>query len=249
MTSLPPVPHTPRMTPAPEPDRSSVLTRATDGVGDRGAFDVRTWRNAYGPRGEAGLWLAGVLVAAFVWQMFNGGPLPWGLSGQAMAEGRLHTLASHMFVHGGVAHLMMNLGGLMALTGVVMGRFGRGTGAWLRYLLLFGLSGLSGAALYLALHPAGVVPMVGASGAICGLWGAAARYAPDGGVAPLRSAQVRRNVVPFVQMNVILFLILFALVRLSGGVGGLAWEAHLGGFLFGLLLGPWFAPRPRDLTG
>ena len=233
------------MTTAPEPDRPSALTRATDGVGDRGAFDVRTWRDEYGPRGEAGLGPAGVLVAAFVWQMFNGGPLPWSLSGQALAEGRVHSLATHMFVHGGVAHLMMNLGGVMTLTAVVMGRFGRGAGAWLRYLGLFGLSGLSGAALYLALHPAGVVPMVGASGAICGLWGAAARYAPDGGVAPLRSEQVRRHVVPFVQMNLVLFLILFALVRLFGGVGGLAWEAHLGGFLFGLLAGPRFARGAR----
>lgn len=234
------------MSTAPEPDRPSVLTRTTDGAGDRGAFDVRTWRDSYGQRGEAGLWPAGALVAAFVWQMFNGGPLPWGLSGQAMAEGRLHTLVTHMFVHGGPPHLMMNLGGLMALTAAVMGRLGRGAGAWLRYLVLFGLSGLSGAALYLALHPAGDVPMVGASGAICGLWGAAARYAPDGGVAALTSEQVRRNVVPFVQMNLVLFLILFAVVRLSGGVGGLAWEAHLGGFLFGLLAGPWLAPRPRD---
>lgn len=237
------------MTTAPEPDRPSALTRATDGVGDRGVFDVRTWRDEYGPRGETGLWPAGVLVAAFVWQMFNGGPAPWGLSGQALAEGRVHTLATHMFVHGGPPHLMMNLGALMGLTAVVMGRFGRGAGAWLRYLVLFGLSGLSGAAVFLALNPAGAVPMVGASGAICGLWGAAARYAPDGGVAPLRSAQVRGNIVLFTQMNVVLFLILFALVRLSGGVGGLAWEAHLGGFLFGLLLGPWFAARPSDFMG
>lgn len=234
---------------APEPDRLSALTRATDGVGDRGAFDVRTWRDEYGPRGETGLWPAGVLAAAFVWQMFNGGPLPWGLSGQALAEGRVHTLLTHMFVHGGAAHLMMNLGGLLALTAVVMGRFGRGAGAWLRYLGLFGLSGLSGAVVFLALNPVGVVPMVGASGAICGLWGAAARYPPDGGIAPLRSTQVRRAVIPFVQMNLVLFLILFALVRLSGGVGGLAWEAHLGGFLFGLLAGPWLAPRPSGEAG
>lgn len=228
------------------PFRPSALTRASDGDGVRGVFDVRTWRDEYGPRGEAGLWLAGLLVVAFVGQIFNGGPIPWGLSGRALAEGRGWTLLTHMFVHGGLMHLMMNLGGVMALSAPVMVRFGRGAGAWLRYAGLFLLSGLAGAALYLALHPAGVVPMVGASGAICGLWGTVARYAPDGGVAPLTSEQVRRNVIPFVQMNVILFLILFALVRLSGGVGGLAWEAHLGGFVFGLLAGPLFAPRTRD---
>lgn len=234
------------MTLPPEPARPSVLARTTDGAGDRGVFDVRTWRDEYGPRGEAGLWLAGLLVVAFGFQMFNGGPIPWGLSGQALAEGRGYTLLTHMFVHGGLMHLMMNLGGVMALSAPVMVRFGRGAGAWLRYAGLFGLSGLAGAALYLALHPAGEVAMVGASGAICGLWGAVARYAPGGGIAPLRSEQVRRNVIPFVQMNVILFLILFVLVRLSGSVGGLAWEAHLGGFLFGLLAGPWFAPGAQQ---
>ncbi len=233
------------MTLPPEPAHPSVLARTTDGAGQRGVFDVRTWRDGYGPRGEAGLWLAGLLVVGFAAQIFNGGPIPWGLSGQALAEGRGWTLLTHMFVHGGAMHLIMNLGGVMALSAPVMVRFGRGAGAWLRYAGLFLLSGLAGAALYLALHPTGEVPMVGASGALCGLWGAVARYAPDGGIAPLTSEQVRRNVIPFVQMNLVLFLILFALVRLSGGVGGLAWEAHLGGFLFGLLAGPWFALRRR----
>lgn len=85
--------------------------------------------------------------------------------------------------------------------------------------------------------------MVGASGAICGLWSAATRFDPEGGVAALTSARVRDQVVAFVKMNVILFLILFAFLWLSGCVGGLAWEAHLGGFLFGLLVGPRLAPR------
>ena len=85
--------------------------------------------------------------------------------------------------------------------------------------------------------------MVGASGAICGLWGAAVRVDFDGGLVPLRSGQVWNHVKAFAKANIILFLILFALVRLSGGVGGLAWEAHLGGFLFGLLAVPWLAPR------
>ncbi|OYY61588.1 MAG: hypothetical protein B7Y51_09915, partial [Burkholderiales bacterium 28-67-8] len=42
-------------------------------------------------------------------------------------------------------------------------------------LTLFAVSGLLGAALYLTLHPAGAVPMVGASGALCGLWGGLSR--------------------------------------------------------------------------
>ena len=78
-----------------------------------------------------------------------------------------------------------------------------------------------------------------ASGAICGLWGAAARVDLEGGgLASLRSRRVRDQIKAFAKSNVILFVILFVLVRLSGGAGGLAWEAHLGGFLFGLLAAP-----------
>lgn len=189
-----------------------------------------------------GLVLAALLSAAFVAEIFRGGPLAWGLSGQALAEGRWQTLGTHMLAHAGLGHLVMNLGGLLGLSPIVVWRLGVGPGGWLRYAGLFTLSGLVGAATYLALHPTGVVPMVGASGAICGLWGAASRISPDGGFNTLGSDQVKREAWAFVKTNVILFAIIFFLVRLSGGLGGLAWEAHLGGFVFGLLVGPAMSP-------
>lgn len=239
--------HTPPMDEPLEPFRPSALTRATDGREERGSmFSPVTWRDEYGPDGATGIWPAAVLGLAFVGQWFAGGPEPWGLSAQALAEGRWYAPVTHMLVHGGLAHVWMNIGGVMALTPPVLIRLGGYRRGWGRYLVLFTASGLVGAAFYLALHPFGVVPMVGASGAICGLWGAATRFDPEGGVASLASRRVREQVVAFVKMNVILFLILFALVWLSGGVGGLAWEAHLGGFLFGLLVGPRLAPRPAQ---
>lgn len=224
--------------------RPSTLQRATDNrlSGGRDFGDVRTWRDEYGERGETGLIPAAVLVAAFAIEMVTGGPARWGLSAQALAEGRFDTLGLHMISHGGVSHLLMNLSGLMVLTPLAMRRFGTGWTAWPRWLILFVGAGLVGALLFLAINPAGGVPMVGASGAICGLWGFAARVDADGALVGLRSAQVIKTARRFAVTNLILFVILYALARLADAPGGLAWEAHLGGFLFGLLLAPVFYP-------
>ena len=237
------------------PPPTSPLQRASSGRlrGGPSIWDRRAWKAIFSTAALPAVLLIAVFGVVFAAQMTNGGPLPWGLSGQALEEGRWHTLASHMVTHGGLAHLFMNSSVLLALTPLVMMRLGSGLAAWLRYGVLFAASGLAGAALYLAIHPAGVVPMVGASGAIFGLWGAAARVGPDGAMVSLMSAQVRSEVIAVAKMNLILFVILFALVRISGGVGGLAWEAHIGGFLFGLLVMPLLAPRavaaPGPATG
>tara|TARA_R110002051_G_C8593707_1_gene479214 strand:- start:56 stop:757 length:702 start_codon:yes stop_codon:yes gene_type:complete len=224
---------------APRP----VLQRVADGR--RGLGRLMT------PDTTPAVVLTAIFIAVLVAEITAGGGAAWGLSGQALAEGRWHTLGSHMFAHAGLGHLWMNSAALLALTAPVMTRLGgvRSPGAWVRYGLLFGMSGLAGAIVFLALHPFGQIPMVGASGAICGLWGAATRIGPDGDMVPLRSSPVWTQVKAFLRMNLVLFAVLFGLVWLSGGQGGLAWEAHLGGFLFGLLamprLVPILAPAPN----
>ena len=192
--------------------------------------------------------LIGVFVVVLIVEGVAGGVGGWGLSGQALAEGRWHTLGSHMIAHAGPAHMWMNSTALLALTAPVMTRLGGvwSVRAWVRYALLFGLSGLAGAIVFLALHLFGQIPMVGASGAICGLWGAATRIGPDGYMVPLRSSPVWTQVKAFLRMNLVLFAVLFGLVWLSGGHGGLAWEAHLGGFLFGLFAMPRLVPTVGD---
>lgn len=86
--------------------------------------------------------------------------------------------------------------------------------------------------------------MVGSSGAIFGLWGAVARIGADGGMVPLRSRRIRDELLLFAYLNLMMVLIVLAIIRMEGGgPGGVAWEAHLGGFLFGLLAMPWLAPR------
>lgn len=175
------------------------------------------------------------------------GIVDWGLSAAALSQGRFETIFLHMFTHGGLWHLVMNLSVLAAIGGVLTARLGPPPLAWLRFLLLFVLSALAGAALFLALHPTGSVPMVGASGGIYGLIALLLRTRPDGGpVLAIRSRTIRRSGWALVKENAFLFLLLAVMSWVGDAAIGLAWEAHLGGFLFGLLAGPWFLPRAAN---
>jgi membrane associated rhomboid family serine protease len=190
--------------------------------------------------------LALPMIAAFVVATFQGGApsgamRDWGVSGAALAAGRYHTIASHMFAHGGFAHIFMNMSALFAIGGRLVTRLGSPPGAWLRFMGLFLLSGLVGAALFLAIHPSGTIPMVGASGALYGLVGALVRMDRDGlYVIPLQRRFIGRFTLDFVRDNLLLFVLLTVPALLMGSGGGVAWEAHLGGFAFGLLAGPRF---------
>ncbi len=178
------------------------------------------------------------------------GIVDWGLSAAALSQGRFETIFLHMFTHGGVWHLVMNLSVLAAIGGVLTARLGPPPLAWLRFLLLFVFSALAGAALFLALHPMGTVPMVGASGGIYGLVALLLRTRPDGGpLLAIRSRTIRRSGWALVKENAFLFLLLALMSWVGDAAIGLAWEAHLGGFLFGLLAGPWFLPREVSAEG
>lgn len=196
--------------------------------------------------GAPGLLVVTLLFAAFVVQKFTGGPLAWGLSRQALAEGRWETLASHAIAHGGLTHLWLNCAALISLTIASRTWLGAGLSGWGRYFGLLLLSAGASALFFLLIHPDDALSMVGASGAICGLWGFVVRCDQKmGELRSLTSRTVLRGVREFAVANLALFAILFLLVSLSSGVGGLAWEAHLGGFLLGILIAPWFFQRPE----
>lgn len=178
------------------------------------------------------------------------GIVDWGLSAAALSQGRFETIFLHMFTHGGVWHLVMNLSALAAIGGMLTARLGPPPLAWLRFLLLFVFSALAGAVIFLALHPTGSVPIVGASGGIYGLIALLLRTRPDGGpLLAIRSRTIRRSGWALVKENAFLFLLLALMSWVGDAAIGLAWEAHLGGFLFGLLAGPRFLPRAARSNG
>lgn len=189
-----------------------------------------------------------VTVMALVWLGHSspGELSSWGVSALALARGRYETIPLHMFAHGSFFHLLMNSLGLLEIGGLVTARLGSfGTG-WARALFAFCLSGLSSMIFYLSFHPQGTVPMIGASGAIYGLVGLLLGIRLIEELEDLELARLPGGLVLFVRDN-LLFLTLLLIGGALAGIGGtVAWEAHLGGFLFGLCVGPWLLPPLRS---
>ncbi|MBB3951331.1 rhomboid family intramembrane serine protease [Aureimonas jatrophae] len=160
---------------------------------------------------------------------------------------------SHAFLHGDWTHFLTNAVWLLAFGTPVARRIGAG-----RFLIFCALGATAGALLFDLLNPALLQPMIGASGVVSALMGAAARFALSGGAQrwgepayvprlTLRESLTDRTVLFFI---VIFFVTNVALgsgaAFLLGEGGAIAWEAHVGGFLFGLLAFDLFdrAPRP-----
>ncbi len=189
--------------------------------------------------------LIALLVGAFVWHLPRGTVMvEWAISAEILRAGHWPNIFLHMFAHGGFMHIAFNSMALASLSPYVAFRLGTGPAGWLRYLALFLTCGLAGLAMFLAIHPNGDVPMLGASGAIFGFAGFLVRYPPGvPGTMPLWSRETGRALVDFVKTNLFLIAILTLPALLAGQSGGVAWEGHLGGFLFGLLAAPFFVPR------
>ncbi|KQY28180.1 protease [Caulobacter sp. Root487D2Y] len=159
-------------------------------------------------------------------------------------QGLWWTPLTHMFLHAswgqtlGWLHITMNSGALIALGPAIAQRLGRDWIGGLLFLFFFVVCGLAGAGAFILLAPE-QSGAVGASGAIFGLWGAVARLAAPGQarLAPLFSRGVAQQVGSALFSNLLVVGMGAAYGAASGsGVMGIAWQAHLGGFLAGILL-------------
>jgi membrane associated rhomboid family serine protease len=171
------------------------------------------------------------------------------------------TLLSYALLHGSWSHVLLNAFWLAAFGTPVARRLGTG-----RFLLLCVVTALGGAAAHWITHLYDVTPMIGASGIVSGMMGAAAWFvfASHGGgrgglidrYAHLKPRQTLASMITNRQL-LIFFGIWFALNFLFGvaagplGIvdGGIAWQAHIGGFLTGLAGFPLLDPAPRHWAG
>ena len=156
-------------------------------------------------------------------------------------------LFTSMLLHGNWPHVTMNAVGALAFGAPVARLLERSFGPAV-FMLFYIAAGVIAAFGYGLAHPGSMAPLVGASGAVFGLIGAATRLmGGHGRVLPLLDPMVLRASAAWMAVNLIV-----GLIGLAPGADGarIAWEAHAVGFVFGILavgpLGAWFAPR-RDL--
>ncbi|NGO42215.1 rhomboid family intramembrane serine protease [Streptomyces ureilyticus] len=141
---------------------------------------------------------------------------------EGVAEGQWYRLVTAMFLHGSVMHIAFNMLSLWWIGGPLEAALGRA-----RYIALYAISGLAGSALtYLLAEPN--QPSLGASGAIFGLFGATA----------ILMRRLNYDMRPVIALLVINLIFTF-------GWSNIAWEAHIGGLVGGVVIGYAMVHAPR----
>jgi membrane associated rhomboid family serine protease len=150
---------------------------------------------------------------------------------------------SFMFLHGGFWHLLGNMWSLYIFGDNVEDRLGSA-----RYLVFYLLCGIASGLSHLILNWGSRVPTIGASGAIAGVMGAYFLLYPRSRILTL----IPIIFIPyFVEIPAFLFIGLWFVLQFvsaataSGQGGGIAWWAHIGGFVFGMLFLKLFLKVPE----
>jgi|LFRM01.2.fsa_nt_gb membrane associated rhomboid family serine protease len=194
-------------------------------------------------------------VLVFLWMFLNSGNLESIYYEYALIPsnflngidlGDVKDIFTSMFMHGGWMHLIGNMLYLWIFGDNIEDRLGH-----IGYLIFYLAGGIAAALLQTLISPSSQIPMVGASGAIAGVLGAYLVMYPNSRVytfIPI-GFYARVRLVPAVVV-----LGLWFLLQLISGVGslgaldqgGTAYFAHIGGFIFGLIVGWMFKRRGRE---
>lgn len=200
------------------------------------------------------LLLVGLNAVAFYWELqmgsaelqdfiFANGLIPAQLLADPSQE--WISIFSSMFLHGSWFHIISNMWVLLIFGDNVEARMGG-----FRYLLFYLLSGIAAGLLQSYVLPTSTVPMVGASGAVAGVLGAYLILFPRSRVASLVPILF---IFTLVEIPAFVFLLFWFFSQLysgllpveGGGASGIAWWAHIGGFLFGVVMVSFFVTRRR----
>ncbi len=160
-------------------------------------------------------------------------------------EGVFIPIFTSMFLHGGWLHLLGNMLFLFVFGRSVEDRFGH-----LKFLLIYFLGGFCGALLHIFLNAGSRAPSIGASGAIAGVLGAYFVCFPRARITTLIPLLIFFWTI---QLPALLLLGYWFLIQFLSGyqmlaiqsatAGGVAWWAHVGGFITGMALAVMLRPR------
>ena len=194
-----------------------------------------------------------LLALAFIPARYSGAALE--LPGGYLTA--VTSFVTYMVVHAGWVHLLVNLAWMLAFGSAVARRVGSR-----KFLIFSVLCGIAGALTHLAFHYGDMAPVIGASAAISGQMAGALRFIfsarPQPGERMPDFISTRRMSLgeTLTDRRMIAFLVFWVAlnayfglssVKIGGEQGGIAWEAHIGGLLCGLLLfGVFDAGRPSE---
>ena len=201
--------------------------------------------------------LLGAIVLAFLWQLQagNAAVYAFGLIPARLVHGALlppqldwapawATVFTSMFLHGGWMHLGGNLLYLWIFGDNVEDALGRG-----RFVAFYLVCGVAAALVQTVSETTSIVPMIGASGAISGVLGAYLRLFPHAQVrvlVPLFIVFYTIRVPAWVVLGLWFLFQLASSAMIQPGQGGVAFFAHIGGFLSGLILVGLLMPRRKS---
>lgn len=213
------------------------------------------------PTGSPPVVTIGIIViatAVYLWELFSAsgmrqiafsyGAIPSNLLSWEKSQ-PVHpavTIFSSMFLHGGLLHLGGNMLYLWIFGDNIEDRLGH-----VRFLFFYLLAGVAAAYANTLASPDSGIPMIGASGAVSGVLGAYILLFPHARVHTLLFFGFFWTVVKVPALIIIGFWIVLQLINgiVSKGLmvqdGGIAWFAHIGGFLFGLLAIRLWLPKKR----
>lgn len=153
------------------------------------------------------------------------------------------TLLTSMFIHGGLFHIFSNMLYLWIFGNNVEDSMGRP-----RFLLFYLVCGFAAAYSQIYMNPASRIPMVGASGAVSGVLGAYLLLYPNARVLTVIFLGFFIQMVRIPALIVLLFWIIVQVINGTAALSvgqraGVAWFAHIGGFVAGLVLLKLFLSR------
>lgn len=176
------------------------------------------------------------LYEVSLWAGLDNFLLTWGsIPTEILAGKDLITLLTSTFLHGWWMHLIGNMLFLRVFGDNIEARIGHR-----RFILFYLAWGIAAGLIHAWFNPSSTVPAVGASGAIAAVLGAYLMMFPQGRIKMIFMRTMQTFLIPARQ-----FLLYWIGMQFFSGIwalasswldGGVAWRAHIGGFLFGVLI-------------